>query len=251
MSFGVLLSVREKASRFPGKVIKPLGDGNVTEFLIRRLKQSACANKIILATSTDYRDEVLTKIADSEGIQSFRGSPDDKLLRYRDACRLFNLEFIVVVDGDDPFVSVEHIDLLINEYRRSPADYLVYSNLPLGATGFGLSAAALELVCLGRDEGDTEIWARYFTEDSRFICRDIKEINALYARPDIRMTLDYEEDYNFFVRIVEELKSESSSMSFKSIMTYLSLHPEVTDINRHAQKAYEEHLKISKINRTN
>jgi len=37
---GILLSAREKATRLPGKVLKPLGDGNVTQFLIRRLRQS-------------------------------------------------------------------------------------------------------------------------------------------------------------------------------------------------------------------
>ena len=37
------------------------------------------------ATSPDPRDDVLVEIAQKVGVGCFRGSPDDKLLRYRDA----------------------------------------------------------------------------------------------------------------------------------------------------------------------
>ena len=63
MRSGIVLSVREKATRLPGKVLKPLGDYSVTEFLLRRLKQTAEANQIVLATSNDVRDDVLIEIA--------------------------------------------------------------------------------------------------------------------------------------------------------------------------------------------
>jgi spore coat polysaccharide biosynthesis protein SpsF len=242
---GILLSVREKATRLPGKVLKPLGDGNVTEFLIRRLRQSARADRIVLATSTDPRDQVLVDIAECEGIVSFKGSPDDKLRRYRDACRAFGLDCAVVVDGDDPFVSVEHLDRLIAEYARSPADYILFSNLPLGGTGFALAAAALEKVCAGCAERDTEVWARLFLDDARFVCRSLIERNPLYARPDIRMTLDYDADYRLFVAVVDGLKAGGAPPTFAAIMTYVAAHPEIIAINRDAQQAYEAHLRAS------
>ena len=176
MTAGILLSVREKATRLPGKVLKPLGNGNVTQFLIARLRQSTRAGRVVLATSTDPRDAVLVELAEREGIAATCGSEDDKLLRYRDACRAFALDFAVIVDGDDPFVSVEHIDRLINAYRTSPADYMICEGLPLGATGFGVAAAALERVCDGRPEQDTEVWARLFLDDRRFVCRTLSEL---------------------------------------------------------------------------
>lgn len=246
VTVGILLSVREKATRLPGKVLKPLGDGNVTEFLIRRLKTSRHTDRIVVATSTDPRDEVLVDIAKREGIDAFQGSADDKLLRYRDACRAFGLAFAVVVDGDDPFVSVEHIDALIEEFRRSPADYIFYSNLPLGATGFGLAASALEKVCAGRAERDTEVWGKLFLNDPRFACRSLRESDPLYARPDIRMTLDYETDYRFFAAVVDGLTADRSPATFKAIMTYLARHPDIIAINSGAQQAYETHLQASK-----
>jgi spore coat polysaccharide biosynthesis protein SpsF len=242
---GILLSVREKATRLPGKVLKPLGGANVTQFLIRRLRQSHRAARVLLATSTDPRDTVLVGLAGEEGIDAFQGSPDDKLLRYRDACRAFGLDFAVVVDGDDPFVSVGHIDRLIEYAEGTPVDFVTCADLPLGATGFGLAAAALERVCAGRPEGNTEVWGRLFLDDPRFVCASLPEGDPAYARPDIRMTLDYEEDYRFFVAVVDGLGDQGREPTFPAIMDYLAAHPDVVAINRGAQQRYEAHLAAS------
>lgn len=243
MTAGILLSVREKATRLPGKVLKPLGDGNVTEFLIRRLRQTQRADRIVLATSTDPRDAILAAIAERESIAVFRGSADDKLLRYRDACRAFGLDRAVVVDGDDPFVSVEHVDRLIDHMARTSVDYVVFGNLPLGATGFGLAAGALEKICAHRPEADTELWGRLFLNDPRFVCHTLTEHDPLYARPDIRMTLDYEADYRFFAAVADALKARGSPPSFAAIMQHLAAHPDLIAINAAAQQAYEAHLR--------
>jgi spore coat polysaccharide biosynthesis protein SpsF len=250
MIAGIQLSVREKATRLPGKVLKPLGDGNVTEFLIRRLRQSKRVDHIVLATSDDRRDDILIAIAEREGIAAFRGSADDKLLRYRNACRKYALDFTVIVDGDDPFVSVDHIDRLIADYEQSPIDYVTFANLPLGATGFGLAASALERICTDCAERNTEVWARLFLDDPRFKCRSLSESDPLYARSDIRMTLDYEADYRFFVAVVDGLKT-SGPPSFAQIMSYLAAHPDIVAINRGAQQAYEEHLRSSEAANSN
>ncbi len=155
MKPGILLSIREKATRLPGKALLPLGGCNITEGLIRRLSAAAEAEAVVVATSHDARDDVLCRIAEAEGVAYFRGSEDDKLVRYRDAARAHGFDFIVVVDGDDPFVSVTHIDRMIVHACSDPADYLVWSGLPLGATGFGLRLGALERVCDTKTATDT------------------------------------------------------------------------------------------------
>ena len=46
MKIGILLSVREKSSRLPGKVLKKIIDKNVTEHLISRLKMADYVDNI-------------------------------------------------------------------------------------------------------------------------------------------------------------------------------------------------------------
>jgi spore coat polysaccharide biosynthesis protein SpsF (cytidylyltransferase family) len=244
MRSGILLSVREKATRFPGKVLKPLGAGtNVTQFLLRRLKTSNRADEIILATSSDPRDAVLCEIAAGEGVHGFKGSADDKLLRYRDAARAYGLNFVVVVDGDDPLVSVGHIDRIIECATDKPGDFILFINLPLGATGHGLRASALERVCESRPESDTEVWGGLFLNDPSYHCVELREDDPVLARPDVRMTLDYPEDYEFFTAVIGSRAAES--VSFEWVMKYLRQHPDVVDINRGVQIAFEAHLKKS------
>ncbi len=241
MKSGVLLSVREKATRFPGKVLKPLGAGtNVTQFLLRRLKTSRWADAVVLATSNDPRDAVLCDIAAGEGVACFRGSADDKLRRYRDAARKYGLDFVVIVDGDDPFASVDHIDRIIAHAGTKGGDLVMFANLPLGATGFGLRADALERMCATRPESDTEVWGRLFRDDPSYACVDLREDDPVVARPEVRMTLDYPEDYEFFSAVVGAQRAED--VTLESVMRFLAGRPEIVAINRGVQAAYETHL---------
>jgi spore coat polysaccharide biosynthesis protein SpsF len=242
---GIFLSVREKATRFPGKVLKPLAGQTVTAFLIDRLKSSKQADTIVLTTSTDPRDDILCKIAQDKGVGSFCGSPEDKLLRYRDAARAFDLDYVVVVDGDDPFVSIEHIDRIIDFNELHEIDLTTCGDLPLGATGFGLRRTALESICDGRAEFDTEVWGGLFLENPDYVCATLEEPNTEFRRPDIRMTLDYVEDYEFFKKVVDGLVEQGKDMSFSSIMAYLRENPKILALNKDAQEKYELHLQAS------
>jgi spore coat polysaccharide biosynthesis protein SpsF len=242
---GILLSVRNKATRLPGKVMKPLGGLPVTTFLLRSLKTSAKADMVVLATSPDPRDESLCVLAQSEGVAAFRGSEDDKLVRYRDAARQFGLDFVVVVDGDDPFMSVDHIDRIIAHAEANPVDYCIFGNLPLGATGFGVRQTALERICAIKTQENTEVWGHLFARNPEFRCVELTEDDPVLARPEIRMTLDYEADYRFFSTVVDGLASEGKACTFTNIMAWLALHPEAPLINRDAQSAYEAHLRQS------
>jgi spore coat polysaccharide biosynthesis protein SpsF len=244
MKAGILLSVREKATRLPGKVLMPLGGApSITAFLLRRLKTSAKAAQVILATSVDPRDDVLCRLAAEEGCAFFKGSEDDKMFRYRDAARAFGLDFVVIVDGDDPFISVDHIDRIIAQAEvDSGVDLCRFDNLALGATGFGLRTSALERVCENRTEENTEVWGNLFIKNPAYTCLLLMEDDPVLARPEVRMTLDYDVDYRFFVTVADALAAAGREPSYGEIMTYLAAHPEVVAINAGAQEAYEAHL---------
>jgi spore coat polysaccharide biosynthesis protein SpsF len=247
MTAGILLSVRAKATRLPGKVFLPLYDGNVTESLLRRLKRSSRALSVVLATSTASGDDDLAALAHSEGVGCLRGSPADKLFRYRDAARTFGLDLVAIVDGDDPFVSVSHLDRSLDhaERHRGDVDLVAFDNLPVGASAWVLTASALEAVCAERAEANTEIWGSLFRSDPRFRIADLHETDPILAKPEVRMTLDYDTDYRFMLTISQALRSQGRYPSFEAVMEHLAAHPELTEINREAQSAYEAHLALS------
>jgi spore coat polysaccharide biosynthesis protein SpsF (cytidylyltransferase family) len=59
------------------------------------------------------------------------------------------------------------------------------------------------------------------------------------------MTLDYDTDYRFMLTISQALRSQGRYPSFEAVMEHLAAHPELTEINREAQSAYEAHLALS------
>ena len=246
MRTGLLLSVREKATRLPGKVLLPLGNCNVTEHLIRRLMESQQADLVVVSTSNEPRDEVLVDIAKKVGVGYYKGSEDDKLIRYRDTARHFKLDFVVIVDGDDPFCSVEHIDRMIDYVKENPVGYVQYDGLPLGATGFGVHGMALERICDMKMQHNTEVWQHLFHENPIFKSVFLEEKNPLYNKPNIRMTLDYQEDYEFFKTVVDGLQKSEINLKFANIMKYLKEHPEAAEINQNVQEKYEKHLQKSR-----
>jgi spore coat polysaccharide biosynthesis protein SpsF len=238
----IFLSIREKATRLPKKVLLPIQGKPVTEHLIDRLKTAKLPDQVIMTTSTHPDDGVLAAMARRCGIPCFRGSEDDKLDRYLAAARADEVDFMVIVDGDDPFCDPVYIDRVIVKHLETGADFVACQGLPLGAASSGFTRQALEKVCQIKNECDTEVWGGYFVETGLFKVEYVQAREPLLQRPDVRMTLDYEEDYRFFREIFDALYVPGKVFSLEEVMSLLERRPEIIEINRGVQKLYEENL---------
>jgi len=58
--------------------------------------------------------------------------------------------------------------------------------------------------------------------------KKLMNINKLYEKKNIRMTLDYEEDFDFFKTIIENLNDD---FTLKDILSYINDNKSVIDIN--------------------
>ena len=201
----IFLSVRDKAIRLPGKVTRDICGRSAIVHLIDRLRLSREADLVVMTTSTNPNDDRLAAIAAENGILCFRGSEDDKLVRYLDAAREHRVEFMTVVDGDDLFVDHTIVDQIIGDWRKSDGDFIIVDKLPVGATGFGVRTNAMKKVVELKADDDTEVWGGYFTTTGLFNCRFLQPEDPSWARPEIRMTLDYKEDLDFFQAVFDAL----------------------------------------------
>ena len=237
MKTAVFLSSREKSTRLPKKVILEIKGKTVTEHLIDRLKVAKIPDMVVLCTSTHPDDDILVDIAKKSNINYFRGSEDDKLDRYLNAALKFNIDFMTIVDGDDIFCDPICLDNIIKKYKETNADYLVYKNLPLGATGHGLKLEALKKVMELKDQDDTEVWAGYFIQSDIFKVEYLEPDEEL-KHPEYRMTLDYQEDFDFFKAIFDRLYEPNKVFSLRDIIKLLENNPELVEINKGVQKKF-------------
>ena len=245
MRFPIFLSIRDKATRLPGKSFVDVAGQPAVEQLIARLKGAYRASGIIICTSVHPDDAVFEPVAARHGLGCFRGSEDDKLERYRAAAEQVGAEFIVVVDGDDLLCDPGQIDRIIAAYEAStatdaPLDYIIVDELPVGVTGFGVRVEALERVCEIKKESDTEVWGGYFANSGLFNCAFLQPDNELTRRPDLRLTLDYPEDLAVFRAVFENFRDRSFDLD--DVVSYLDDNPKVSAINAEVQQKYLAHL---------
>lgn len=244
MRSAIFLSARDKAKRLPKKLFLEIQEKPIIEHLIDRLKMAKLPDFIVLCTSTHLDDVVLVKIAKRNNIYYFRGSEDDKLDRYLRAAEKFKVDFMTIVDGDDIFCDPEHIDKIIETFKKTEADCITYNDLPLGAASFGIKYEALKKVCQLKDENDTEVWGGYFT-DSDFLKVIYLKPEPLFQHPEYRMTLDYKEDFDFFKAVFDKLYVPSKVFPLKEIIQLLKRELWIAKINSGVQELYEKHLKKS------
>lgn len=242
MKTAVFITVRMKSMRLPKKALLKIKGRTTIEHLIDRIKSAKLPDLVVLCTSTHPDDEILVEVAERNGIEAFRGSPEDKLDRYLQAAKKYGVDFIINVDGDDLFCDPSLIDRAIEHYKKTGADCVFLKGFPVGAVPTGIKTTALEKVCQIKEEKDTEVWGGYFTDTGLFNVGYL-EAEADLRHPEFRMTLDYQEDFEFFKAVFDRLYSPGKIFTLREIVALLKKDPLIAKINEVVRKKYEEKLK--------
>lgn len=112
---GAIVSSRFSSSRLPGKALYNLGGYSTLGLLLARIASSQSLTHTILATSTDTSDDLVEYSVRKNKCFVFRGSLNDVVDRYACVAKKFNLDYIVRLTGDNPFVSGKYIDDYIRQ----------------------------------------------------------------------------------------------------------------------------------------
>ena len=104
MKIVAIVQARLGSKRLPNKVLAPIGDTPIIEFLLNRLSKSHHISEIVLATSTNGINDQLASVVENLGYRVVRGSENDVLQRYVDTAKATNADVVVRITGDCPFV---------------------------------------------------------------------------------------------------------------------------------------------------
>ena len=238
----IFITVRSGSSRLPAKALMKINNLATIEHLICRVKQSKKYDKIVVCTTFCKSDDEICSLAEKHGVNFFRGSIKDKLDRCLGAAKHYNIDFFVNVDGDDLFCEPELIDLAFEQHEIEDDDYIKSDekNLVCGAFTYGIKTKILEEICNRKETDDTEAAWLFFEEETFFKTSMLKNIPDVFYRPEIRATLDYEEDLKFFATIINNLKE---GFSLRDVIQYVDCNPDVLTINKHR---HEDYLKNQK-----
>lgn len=245
---GIFITARLKSDRLPRKVVKPMLGKPMIEWMIDRLKHCNL-DLIVMMTSTNPQDDILIEIARRNDIHYFQGSEDDVLLRIRDCARKFDVDLIISVTADNPLVEPIFIERLIDRYLNTEFDFCEIEGLPIGCASYAVSRSALEKVCELKDSSDTEIWGPYFKEQDIFSCDVIKVTDPDIRRPQYRVTVDTEEDFELVTRIFSILSKEKEYFNVYDICKLLDENEDLVAINAQIQQRGAPKIKLKRRNK--
>ena len=240
MKIGFLIIGRLKSTRLPKKILLDIHGKPVIYHMIQRLKLSNKIDTIILCTSINPQDKPLEKIAKDNDIECFLGDPDDVLLRMLNAAEKFNLDYILTITADCPFVDPFYADKIVEKYLETNADLIRQFDLPHGSFSYGIKVKALKKVVQMKDSSETEVWGHYFTDTGIFNVIDLDVEDQHHFRPGLRMTLDYPEDFQFFKKIFDALYKENEVFTLSNILTLLDNNPEIIQINKNCGQKFKK-----------
>ena len=99
-----IIQARFDSKRLPGKVLLDLGNIKVLDWVYRAASKIIGVDEVVVAISKDKTDDVIEKHCKKNNYLFFRGEKEDVLSRLYNAAKKFNVDRIVRVTADCPFL---------------------------------------------------------------------------------------------------------------------------------------------------
>lgn len=209
------------SSRFPGKMMEPLNDHSLMEWVISRAQKSELADETILATTKNPQDNVLVEVANRLNCPVFRGSESDVLGRFAAAAKLHNADIVVRICADRPLVDPRLIDMAVIDYCNNEDTDLSFNHISEGnqywPRGFGAEVFSAE-VLFWMNQNLTSAYHREHVTPYLWENRDQYKITPTSCPPqispgfaDLKLDVDEIEDLQRIRKLCSNLSIFSSA----------------------------------------
>jgi len=242
MRVGFLIKVRLKSTRLKSKAVLKLNSEPMIVHMIRRIKKySDLFSNIIVCTSTNPQDDPLEDIAKQENVDIFRGDEDDVLKRYYETAKEFDLDFLLKSGADNPLVSLDYAEKVINYFKKNSPGLITLTDLPIGMFFYAICPKSLKKVIDRKKTDDTEVWGNLFKNHNDITLYDFP-VDKKYMRTNYRLTVDYSEDFVVIKNIFNHFSDKIYDTSTLEILDFLDKNTSVLKINQSNQKLYEKNI---------
>jgi len=232
----IIVQARMGSTRLPGKVMLDLGGRPMLARQIAHLQRCLLVDEIVIATTTDARDDILADLASQEGVRCFRGSEDDVLGRYLGAARMTSADVIARITGDCPLIDPAIVDGVFREALDHSSCCDNASNVIARTYPRGLDTEVVFFDALCRaDRLATSSLARehvttfiYAERPDLFLIRSVTDTED---NSFLRWTVDTVEDFQAVRALFEELDLATRPRPYREVLAYARAHPELGRMN--------------------
>lgn len=230
-----IIQARSGSTRMPNKILLPFYKGkSILDLLIEKLYFVENTN-IIIATSENTNCDAIEEVAKTHSVSCFRGSENDVLQRFIDAAEQCHADKIIRVCSDNPFLELESIKRLVSFVcgEGNTSDYVSFkiNGTPSIKTHFGFWTEYVTLKALKRVRQFTNenlyhehVTNYIYAHPDKFKIDWIEGPGIINNHPDIRLTIDTQEDFRNAQTIYADLCMKKQFLTITDVVDYLDKH---------------------------
>lgn len=212
---------RSGSTRLPKKVLLKIQGQELLNIQLTRLQNCKEIDKIIIATTTDPEDDTIAGLCKSWNVAVSRGQINDVLDRYYQAVLPFKPKWVVRVTSDCTLIDPELVDAVVKFAKVNEADYA--SNILLERFPDGQDVEVFKFEALEKAWKEAELLSEreHVTPYLRKNCtfnggKLFSSVNfsCVYDFSDIRMTVDEPRDFDLISKLIEDLGTKESWLTY-------------------------------------
>jgi spore coat polysaccharide biosynthesis protein SpsF len=197
------------SARFPGKVLEPLADAAVIDWVVQRVRRARSVNEVLVATSSETDDDALVEHCRSQGYATARGALNDVLDRVHSAAVEAAADHVVRITADCPLIDAGVIDEVVATHLGEHLDFTATQfpapqkrTYPVGLDVEVATFSALhEAWSRATSQHQREHVMPYlYEEKGRF---DIRVVESGLDAGDVRWTIDTPQDLAAVAALVQ------------------------------------------------
>jgi len=242
MRLVAIIQARMGSTRLPGKALADIEGKPMLEHVVGRVRRMARLSEVVVATTRSPQDEPIVNTCDGIGVRVFRGSEQDVLDRYWQACRSFEADGVVRISSDCPLIDPGESTRVADAFLAQAPDFAANDLKPSYPVGLGtevMTTAALETAWReAKQPYERQHVAPYiYQHPERF---RLVNVAAPSDHSDLRWTVDTAQDLDF-VRAVYARLGGNGMFDWHAVLDLLAREPALLELNRNVrQKMIEE-----------
>ena len=241
---GIIIEARTGSKRLPDKILLKVGNVTILEFMCNRLKNVNLADKIIVATTTNPKDQkIIDLLKKDKKIKLFRGSEENVLSRVIGASKKNFVDIIVSLTADCPLIDVDLINHMLELFiNNKEIDFLTNAHLRSYPDGMDVQIINLKTLNKSYKLAKTK---RDFEHTTLSIRKNLKKFKYFHfispAKtfwPELGLTLDEKEDYILIKEIIKNLyiKEKKYNFNCEDIIDFLKKNPKYLKLNSNVKR---------------
>jgi spore coat polysaccharide biosynthesis protein SpsF len=228
-----IIQARVGSTRLPNKVFAEIEGKPLLWHVVNRLKKSKYLDSIIIATSTNAKDEKIENWARANNILCHRGSEDNVLKRYYDTAKKYNIDVIVRITADDPFKDYQVMDQVIKKFLSEEADFACNNKPPTFPEGLDIEVFSKNAITKAYNNAKSAFEKEHVTQYFYKNPDDFNIISVLHTDDlsYLRWTIDEDKDLEMVRKVYKKLFTGKHIFLMKDILELLEKHTEIPHIN--------------------